>query len=402
MHTSNSNAPFRELARFETCKWSVLHWLFATPPDQPVTFWKCRFLPYVATVFLFFLFPLIVAFFSLPALMHPTIGVNVPYLRDLNVLFMFLVTLPVLVTLLLSERSLLPSRIAEVERAKVLVIDKDKIAPLIEFFDRWRFKYGCVNIISQVAGILIGITIAWANYNALTSGHSPTWQITNGQINPAGWGYLAFQIPVFYFVVSVYLARGVATIIFLNNLVQAPPVSVVVDPFAPDKAGGLRPIGQIGLRNQYVLATGGINLVFMIIVARSLGVSQEMTRLVIAATLLYVVGGPLMFIGPLLPFRRSMLKKKKKEMKAIGERLRREYDRTIDTLDKEEMPKGQLQSIKELEELRAFVAKTPVWPFDTSTCRKFLAAYILPILAVILTSTSVLKQLLAYVHAILK
>jgi len=91
-----------------------------------------------------------------------------------------------------------------------------------------------------------------------------------------------------------------------------------------------------------------------------------------------------MFIGPLLPFRKSMLASKQREQQIVARKLREEYERVMSLLPQEGVTQTAVDSLKRLQEVQQIVNQIPVWPFDTITLRRFLVAYVLPLLPVII------------------
>jgi hypothetical protein len=295
---------------------------------------------------------------------------------------MFGVTLPLLIVLLVTERSLIPARIASVMAADVLVAKDNTLSTLAK---DWEQRYAIANAVAQLIGVAVAVVVFYMNYLALVGDSRPHWQVTDGRMNPAGWIYLLWQLPGFYFVACVYVVRGATTVALLSSIARDPSVKVNLLPFHPDGAGGLQPIGRIGLRNQYVLAACGINILLTFCVVGGLGTaSRAQAELLIAASAFYIVAGPAVFIGPLLPFRKSMLASKRKEQQLVADRLRKEYEAIKGHLPQEGVTKADVDSLKRLQKLQRIVDQIPVWPFDAITLRRFLVAYVLPLLPVII------------------
>ena len=98
-------------------------------------------------------------------------------------------------------------------------------------------------------------------------------------------------------------------------------------PAHPDKAGGLLPVGRLGLRNQYAITVFGFNaLIFLIVYSYFLKLDIALVGLMAAAIVSYLVLGPLVFLAPLLPFRGIMQRNKSQLMSEVAVRLRRELE----------------------------------------------------------------------------
>jgi hypothetical protein len=73
-----------------------------------------------------------------------------------------------------------------------------------------------------------------------------------------------YCIILLYTLVIVYVTRCIVLSYFLRALVAAArPLCIL--PLHPDKCGGLRPVGRLGLRNQYTLTILGINIVLLLV-----------------------------------------------------------------------------------------------------------------------------------------
>jgi hypothetical protein len=103
----------------------------------------------------------------------------------------------------------------------------------------------------------------------------------------------------------------------------------------------------------------------------------------IAAGVAYVILGPLVFIGPLLPFRAAMLRTKTELMSEVAQRLRIELQRLRKQLASGPITKEDEKLIDRLRKIGAVFNELPVWPFDAGTLRKFLTAYVIPVLGAI-------------------
>jgi hypothetical protein len=78
-----------------------------------------------------------------------------------------------------------------------------------------------------------------------------------------------------------------------------------------------------------------------------------------------------------------MLRTKTELMSQVAQRLRLELDRLRDKLSSGSISKDDEESIDRLRKLGALIDELPVWPFDAGTLRKFLTAYVIPLLGTI-------------------
>ena len=380
----------KEFSQLDICGGSIFHHLFTRPTIQKETFMRTYLIPWVITAFLFYGIPLIVVLVKVPDIIirKPDSGLIVGFLDDWNMMFLTLVSLPGLVILTLSERSMVPQRIKRIISERVTSRDEKSC----KFVSLWNKRYKFVNIFGQLAGIVVVVIIFYANYRLLSVEDYPGWQVSDGKVNAAGWIYLCWQIIVFFWIISIYSSQGLATIALLFSLTRHFKIKIL--PFHHDNCCGLKDVSYIGLRNQYLLAVVGMNLLVLFAVDLKLGLS-ETAGILVAGFVAYVTLGPVIFIGPLLPFRKSMLLAKQAEQAKVATQLQDEYTRIMQELEERSMAKKDEEMIDRLQKLKELVSRIPVWPFDTSTLRRFLTVYIFPLL------TALVSILISYLIKVL-
>jgi hypothetical protein len=97
------------------------------------------------------------------------------------------------------------------------------------------------------------------------------------------------------------------------------------------------------------------------------------------AAISYIVLGPAVFPGPLMPFRQGMVRTKTDLMNVVARRLRVELSRVRDNLRDGPITKEDEELIERLRKIGTFIDELPVWPFDARTLRKFMTAYVIPV-----------------------
>ena len=150
-------------------------------------------------------------------------------------------------------------------------------------------------------------------------------------------------------------------------------------PFHPDRCGGLQPVGWLGLRNQYTLSVLGMNVVLLLMTSRRLNLDWSWTSSPWMQCWRTSFLARLYSIGPLLPFRRGMIRAKGEWIDEIQQGFQVEFERLRIKLRSPQITKEDQESIERLQKISAFVGELPLWPFDASTLRKFLTAYIVPV-----------------------
>jgi hypothetical protein len=200
------------------------------------------------------------------------------------------------------------------------------------------------------------------------------------------------SVALFYALLSVYVGRTVGIIRLLREVVTGRELSII--PFHPDGCGGLKPVGEIGLRNQYLLGLVGINVILHWSGRFFLDTNPLYNLGLALATAAYTIAGPLSFLGPLLPFRKGMREAKDAMLSLVSARMRQEIASVADHLRTPggEVSKADEERIARLQKFGEVLQRLPVWPFDTSTLRKFSAAYVFPLL--LMVSVEVFSELI--------
>jgi hypothetical protein len=215
------------------------------------------------------------------------------------------------------------------------------------------------------------------SYTLMAAGN--TWIAPGRHLHLASWVY-SYCIALLYIVVILYVVRSILLARFIRALVMvAAPLRIL--PLHPDKCGGLRPVGRLGLRNQYTLTVLGINLVLLLGVwYYKLGHAAPIGDVLISGAAVYLVFGPIIFMAPLLPFRDAMQEAKRDWTHQVALVVRFELDRIRLQLAANQITKADEDSLDRLRKVGAAIDELPIWPFDPTTLRKFATAYALPVL----------------------
>ena len=310
------------------------------------------------------------------ALSRPTGSLKLPFFLDINIAYMFCVSFPTLLALILTDQKLLDSSLRQIHRDGVLQVDPGAQPAVNSIRDTWEKRFAKVNILATVLAVVVGGVVTLFDYFAYAPANVGYWIAREGVLQPGGYVFLA-SVFAFYALIPIYVLRNVAISYFLRDLVRVSQLRML--PYHPDKCGGLRPVGHIGLRNQYALTVIGINVALLMIVSSHFGVVQPwLVALIIAAVAAYVILRPLVFIAPLLPFRAKMLETKTQLMSEVAARLRTELQRLRAALPSADIKKEDEELIDRLRNVGSVIDNLPVWPFDLATKRKFLIAYIIP------------------------
>jgi hypothetical protein len=296
------------------------------------------------------------------------------FFHDWGLGYALLVSLPTLVVLLVSDERILCSSLHEVQQDGVIVLSSSIADPLRA---TWKRYFKAWNLIAQLPGIEFGIVLGILTVRRYQRPDVDTWIAPDGQLHLAGYLYL-YCIILLYTVVIIYVTRSIVVSRLLRAIVEAAPLRIL--PLHPDKCGGLRPVGQLGLRNQYTLTVLGINIVLLLVVwVYGLGHTAALREVMIGASVAYLILGPVIFMAPLLPFRQGMQNAKKEWTREVARVVRVEIERLRLQIGRNEITKPDEESLERLRKVGAAIDELPIWPFDASTLKKFATAYILPL-----------------------
>jgi hypothetical protein len=286
---------------------------------------------------LFRLYAIAVALTLLPLLIGAWLGphslvvrgaeLKLPFFYDWTILFAFLVSFPCLLILTVTDQDVLVQSLKTVESEGTITIspeDKKRVAV------RWNGRFRIINLVGQASAAMIGASIAYINYRLFKEPSLGHWSFDGGALLGVGYVFLLCLF-LFYALIVVYLFRNIALSLLLGDIVRHARLQLL--PWHPDRCGGLRPVGRLGLRNQYALSIFGVNVVLMawVMIHDVVGTQEEIPAslyaLMIAGVVAYLILGPIVFVAPLLPFRSGMQANKAELRSEIVQRLRMESER---------------------------------------------------------------------------
>ena len=315
------------------------------------------------------------ALFTPMSLTIPSKENGLPFFRDFDTAFLFVVTLPCLVILTVTDQQVLTNAITKVQAEGTLTISEGNEMALAQ---RWSRRFRRLNLAAQALSVILGGFAFYLNFSQATKIDVRAWYVVGTHVLPVG--YIFFYCTfLFVFIASFYVCRGIFVAALLHDIVAHATLRML--PLHPDKAGGLLPLGRLGLRNQYALTVLGLNLVLFIIILVFTIPLNDTSRIVAITSMItsYVIFGPIVFLAPLMPFRNAVLKNKAQLVSAVALRMRRELDdlhpRLIGITGADE------QMIERWRKIGAIIDELPVWPFDADTMRKFIAAYVIPLVS---------------------
>lgn len=371
MDRTRTHAVNRQFFGMDTTAGSLVHRLLPFGGRFANPFTLC-----LAAICLIWLPLAICSYLTLSTHEASELGHRLSFFRDWNIQFAFLVSFPCLLYLTCSDHSQLVAALLIVQKDGTVQFQGDGGQVISQ---RWTRRFRRINLVAQWIAVAVGSAVAYFNYWVFSPKAMGYWIAKNDILLPEGFIYL-LGLGLFYAVITLYVLRSIAITFLLADIVKSAQVHLL--PMHPDKSAGLNPVGKLGLRNQYALMVLGINLGLAILIASQfLPNSSALLALIVVATVTYCVLGPIVFVAPLLPFRKAMLATKSQLMAEVAQRLRKELRRL-----RAELPSGTITQededlVNRLRKMGEFLDELPVWPFDAATFRKFLTAYLAPLVS---------------------
>ena len=365
-----------EFAELRSTRGSLLHSLRVLtnrPPagDLTVSVWRV----WLCFGGGWYLVMTVAALLELPSPWTPAGETRLAYLLDANAAFAFVVSLPVLSYFLLTDDALLRGALEKLVAGGVLESTPSAAGLLVR---KWNARFARFNSAAQSIALVVAVLVGLGNHVAYANAESGFWMIVNGRVALAGWLYIV-GIAGFYWIVCVFVLRTFAMTWFLRDLVRDPETRLHVLPFHPDNCGGLRPVGQIALRSQYTLTILGVNLAILVwLTFRYLGAQPGIVGLVMVAVVAYLCLGPVVFLAPLLPFRQGMISARAAMLTLVAREAAAEVQELTTALNEHRIREFDIEGLERINRVGDLISKQPIWPFDVTTLRKFLTAYLVP------------------------
>lgn len=357
----------------DTTEWSFLHALLRDRTGKQ----RSRVGAYLVAILLTYA-PLVIA-----VLGGDRDAPSFSFFADPNVLCMFFVTLPTILLLTATDDRALQDALKRIQRDGILVLPDVKTGQLQL---RWRARFRLLNVTGAGLAVVTGAAAADGVYHVFARHYAAFtwWAAPNGRFLPSGYMFL-FSVLLFFALVAIYLVRVGSLSLLLRDIVEHAELHML--PGHPDRCGGLRPIGRLGLRNQYALTVSGFNVAVLALEFHYLfhvdfdqpGDARSLVVLFAIVAMAYVLFAPVVFLGPLLAFRDGMKRAKDQLMSEVAQRLRLELQRFREQVPDGTITKEDEDRVDRLRKVGRIIEELPVWPFDASTLRRFITAYAIPI-----------------------
>jgi len=145
-----------------------------------------------------------------------------------------------------------------------------------------------------------------------------------------------------------------------------------IRPLNPDKIGGLKPLGQLALGMDIVVAIPSTIILLYLVSGTSLTHPFTLGVIILYTLLLVVV-----FFIPLSSVHNAMLEAKEQEFSRINRMFNQIYDKIF--YKEKTLTSEDLENIQNIYYLYGEAKKMAVWPLDLSIIYRFVATSLFPL-----------------------
>jgi hypothetical protein len=162
------------------------------------------------------------------------------------------------------------------------------------------------------------------------------------------------------------LVKVIILTTWLNRLFEW--FDIAVRPLHPDRAGGLKPLGDFVVRCGYLIAVFGLGIAYTIIRMQfqmgQFGPSAWGGTPTLSLAI-YTILAPICFFAPLGAAHVAMRDARDRLLLEISDEFGETYQQAKDTMRNQPASlKKRLTALEEIQKIYDIASKFPVWPFD--------------------------------------
>jgi hypothetical protein len=223
-----------------------------------------------------------------------------------------------------------------------------------------------------VVALAAGVLACWTWMVDLPSWAGASWQTVNGFMVAA---LLPLRFIIFY-ALTFIVVREVVVLIGLNRFFAE--FTVEIQPMHPDRAGGLRVLGNYVLTTGLLIAVVGLYFGMQLLRAQTdAGVLSREFYIELAA---YLLVAPIVFFLPLLSVHTRMGEAKQKLMYEIAQQFDVEYRVLLEGLRRDTLKLDDVERLEAIQKIYRIAENAPDWPFNFGIISRFSFAVLLPVL----------------------
>lgn len=184
---------------------------------------------------------------------------------------------------------------------------------------------------------------------------------------------------IVFFAITIFMVFLIIPVLYKGFLLMHLPRKlykegyITVRPLHPDNCGGLKPLGDLCIRFDYIFFVGAVGAVLYLFFSEG-----KEFKLYLFIFLLYGFFVTFFFYYPLWPVHKVMKARKYNLLNALNEKLDPVYQKITTSITTE-----TLEEIERIERIYDRVSTMPVWPFDTGGLVRFLTAVFMPLVGIV-------------------
>ena len=192
------------------------------------------------------------------------------------------------------------------------------------------------------------------------------------------------------YIISMTVINFILNVYSLSKVLRDKKFNL--NPLHPDKCGGLRVLSEYSLKTAYLASAFGIVIGMTEYKYIALGVIDKYWYLHLSIPV-YIVCATICFLLPLNASHAGMKKSKDELLHNIAMQFQNDYFHAKDELKHNAVElKDEIEKIQQLQILYDMTDKFPIWPFDTTTLRRFAATLTIPVIPILIGVTSKLLE----------
>ncbi len=257
-----------------------------------------------------------------------------------------------------------------------IIINKLEASVVVSYTDTAKKQVEAIlntplpSFIALILGLITGGLVFYQDMIAL-----PAWH--NANYFPALVRAILLNVPTAYAFWLLLFRYMINVRIF--SLILA---KVVLHPLHPDKAGGLRPLGQYALNTTYPIVLAGTIMAFAEYWQYIKG-GFATSYFYHSALMLLLILTPIIFFAPLRSAHDSMKRAKDGLLTDISIQFNRDLSLAHSELSSSSNSlEDNIKKIEQLQKLHKLATAFPVWPYDTETIRRFVVTMFSPVIVI--------------------
>jgi len=202
------------------------------------------------------------------------------------------------------------------------------------------------------------------------------WLGINGGITAI---YARIFIVINFFMIGLVFYKSIVTFVALKKILK---LELIVQPIHPDRAGGLKPFGNLSLAVFYFLTL--VSIYFSLLIMLDKGVKEHLVYYV-PVFMLYYVTTPLLLFLSLSNARRQMVATKSDMLKRLSFAFSQNYRTMVESSPTQgEFDLSVVEDMRKIHSVYIAVEKMPTLPLSIGNITRFFTTNLIPVFIVVI------------------